>query len=407
MKSNPTFRKLFLFLLLTICAAFVASAQDTFGYKANIQSVNQPGFYKIHLSSLLLAKINKDLSDLRIMDEKKRFVPYIRLQNLPSVKEDFISFPIVQTSENTDSITSVIIENEPGLLIRSLWLKLKNTAVSRKVDVLGSDDKHKWFAIDEEIPLRQATGSNTDSYLQSLSFPASSYKYFKINVNNKRKSPLKILQAGIYSTETSAPKFSLLPEPSVTRKDSSDKITYLYINLKDKFQVNKLVIPVSYPKYFRRTVLIFEIKGKDKLLLSETILDSDTKPEVIFSSKAKNLELQILNGDNPPLEMASLQAWQLNEYILAYLEPATPYQLLVGDKNAVQPDYDLKFFTDSALQHASEIKHSEVVRNPLLKTTVVKKSGDYTIILWIAIAIVLGLLSFLTWRMITAVKSRS
>ena len=98
MKSNPTFRKLFLFLLLTICAAFVASAQDTFGYKANIESVNQPGFYKIHLSSLLLAKINKDLSDLRIMDEKKRFVPYIRLQNLPSVKEDFISFPIVQTS---------------------------------------------------------------------------------------------------------------------------------------------------------------------------------------------------------------------------------------------------------------------------------------------------------------------
>ena len=342
------------------------------------------------------------------MDEKKRFVPYIRLQNLPSVKEDFIPFPILETSENPDSVTSIIVENKQGLLIRFLWLKLKNTAVSRKVDVLGSDDKLKWFAIDEEIPLQQAAGSNTDSYLQSLSFPASSYKYFKINVNNKRKSPLKILQAGIYSTETSTPKFSLLPALSVIRKDSSDKkITYLYINLKDRFQVNKLVIPVTYPKYFRRSILIFEIKGQEKLLLDETILDSDTKPEIAFSSKAKNLELQILNSDNPPLEIGSLQAWQLNEYILAYLEPAKSYQLLVGDKNAMQPDYDLKFFTDSALQNLSEIKHFEVVKNPLLKTATVNKSRDYTVVLWIAITIVLGLLSFLTWRMITAVKSRS
>ena len=339
------------------------------------------------------------------MDEKQRFVPYIRLQNLPSMKEDFISFPILESSENTDSISSVVIENKRGLLIRSLWLKLKNTAVSRKIDLLGSDDKVRWFAIDEEIQLQQAAWSTTDSYLQSLSFPASSYTYFKINVNNKRKSPLKILQAGIYSAETSAPEFSLLPAPSVTRKDSSDKITYLSIAFKDKFQVNKLVIPVTYPKYFRRTVLIFQINGKEKQLLNETILNSDTKPEIVFSSKAKKLELQILNSDNPPLEIGALQAWQLNEYILAYLEPVKPYQLLVGDKNALQPDYDLKFFTDSALQNASEIKHVKVVKNPLLKTPMVKTARDYTVILWIAIAVVLGLLSFLTWRMMAAVKS--
>lgn len=404
MKKNQRFRIVFLFLLFSICASFVVSAQDTFGYKADIESVNQSGFYKIQLSPFLLARSNKDLSDLRIMDEKKRFVPYIRLQNLPAIKEDFIPFPIIESSEDTDSVTSVIIENKQSLLIRSLWLKLKNTAVSRRVDLLGSDDKLKWFAIDEEIQLQQAAGSTTDSYLQSLSFPASSYKYFKINVNNKKKSPLKILQAGIYSAKTSAPEFSLLPAPSVTRKDSSDKNTYLHIALKDKFQVNKLVIPVTYPKYFRRTVLIFLINGKEKLLLSEAILDSDAEPEIVFSSKAKNLELQILNGDNPPLEIASLQAWQLNEYILAYLEPTKPYQLLVGDKNALQPDYDLKFFTDSALQHASEIKHAEVVRNPLLKTPVVKMDRDYTVILWIAIAVVLGLLSFFTWKMMGAVK---
>lgn len=405
--SNLMFRKLFLFFLFLCVVPLVVSAQDTFGYKAVIENVDHVGFYKIYLDPTLLAKSKTDLSDLRIMDAQNRFVPYIRLQNLPSQKEDFITFPIVGTSANTDSVTSVVVENKQSLLISSLWLKLRNTAVSRKVDVLGSDDQLKWFAIDEEIPLQQATEDNNGSYLQSLTFPASGYKYFKINVNNRGKSALKILQAGIYSTVTAASKFSLLTTPVVTRKEGKDKITYLEINFKDKFSVNKLIMPVTYPKYFRRTVLIFEVNGKEKLLINETTLDSDTKPEIVFSSNAKNLELQILNGDNPPLELAPLQFWKLNEYILAYLEQGKSNQLLVGDKSAVQPDYDLRFFTDVALKDASEINHSEVVKNPLLKSPVVKKSRDYTVFMWIAIGIVLALLSFLTWKMSTAVKNRA
>ncbi len=401
------FRRIFLSLLVLLGVAFSASAQDTFGYKATIESVDQAGFYKIYLNPALIAKSKRDLSDLRIMDAKKRFVPYIRLQNLPSQEENFIQFPILETSANTDSVTSVVVENKQSLLVSSLWLKLRNTAVSRKVDVLGSDDQIKWFAIDEEIPLQQATSTSNGTYLQSLTFPASGYKYFKINVNNKGKSPLKILEAGIYATKKAVPTFSQLTAPLITRKEGQDKTTYLNISFEDKFSVNKLIIPVTHPKYFRRTLKIFEVHGKEKLLVNESSLDSESKPEILFSSDAENLELQILNGDSPPLELDTLRFYQLNEYILAYLDPNEPYQLLAGDKNALQPDYDIKFFTDAALQNASEIKHGDVIKNPLLKIEIVKKSRDYTVFLWIAIGLVLALLSFLTWKMSTAVKNRS
>ncbi|MBC8051954.1 MAG: DUF3999 family protein [Sphingobacteriaceae bacterium] len=406
MKNIPKFNKLFLPFSLVASIFSSAWAQDKFVYKADLEKITQPGFYKVYLDPELVAKSQVDLSDLRIMDKKKNFVPYIRLQSLPSVKEDFLDFPILQTSENTDSITSIIIENRRGLLIRSLWLKLKNTAVSRKADVLGSDDRQRWFAIDEEVPLAQATAGNADSYLQSLSFPASNYKYFKVNVNNKQKSPLKILSAGIFSTETEDATFSLLPSPSVSRKDSSDKISYLQFRFKEKFQVNKLFVSIISPRYFRRTVMVFEVEGKERLLLSETVITSESRPEIVVSSKAQNFELQILNGDNPALEIASIQAWQLNEYILAYLEPSQNYQLLVGDKHALQPDYDLKFFGDSALRSASGIKHLGLEKNPLLKLAITKKSADYTLWLWVAIVLVLGLLSFSTWRMMGALKEK-
>ena len=401
------FKKLLTVFLMMSGTVISARAQNMFRYKADLESIKQSGFYKIYLNPSVVAKGNADLSDIRIIDEKRNFVPYVRMQNLPSATENLVNFPVLETSKKNDSITSILIENTKSLLLRSLWLKLKNTAVSRKVDVLGSDDKLKWFALEEDVLLGRSSGSSTDNYLQSLSFPASNYRYFKLNINNKGKSPIKILQAGIYSSDTSAPKFTMLPQPAVTRIDSSNKITYLNLNFRDKFQVNKLVISVSHPKYYRRSVLVYELIGREKFFLTEVDLNSDTKPEIVFSSKAKNLQLQIQNGDNPALEISTIQAYQLNEYILAYLEPAKAYQLLVGNRKVQQPDYDLKFFTDSALRNVSEIEHSQLVKNPLFLIAPTKTKRDYTALLWVAIASVLALLGFLTYRMMTALKTQT
>jgi hypothetical protein len=406
MKNRLKFKRLLFVFLLVPSIGFPLFAQQDFMFKAGIERVNRSSFYKIHLQPEIVAKCNESLSDLRISDDKGNYIPYIRYI-LPSAEPSFKNFPILQTSGDGDSVTSVIAENKEGLLIGSLGLKLKNTAVSRTAYLLGSDDMEKWFAIDEDIMLQQATGNNTDSYFQTLSFPSSSYKYFKITVSNKKRNPVKILSVGIYSKDTSVPEFNPLPSPIVSRIDSSDKITYLNLSFKDRFKVSKLLIPVTYPKYFKRDVLIYEIKDGIKQLLAEAELNSDSNHEIMVSFKTDKLEIRIINGDNPPLQIGRLQAFHVNEDILAYLEPGKAFHLLFGDKNAKSPDYDLKFFSDTILENVSEIKHSALMPNPLFQAPGKKKAQDFTLLMWIAIALALGLLTFLSSRMLREMKSRN
>ena len=392
-------------LILLITATEVSKGQDNFIFKANIDPVSTEGFYKIQLLPNLVSKGNTSLSDLRIIDGNKKFVPYIRLQNLPSRKDDFIEFPIVSNLK-ADSINTIVLENKKSLLLQSLWLKAKNTAVYRNADLLGSDDGQQWFAIQENIPLRQSSDSNTDSYLQSLSFPASNYRYFKLNINNGSKDAVKILSVGIYASTQVNVQYSTIPSPTIKRVDSVDKNTYLQLDFQQQFLINKLSLAISAPKFYRRKVLITEVIGKQKTLIGEAVLQSGTTADILLSSKTNQLELQIVNGDNPPLQIDAIQAAQAKEYIVAYLEPKVSYQLLFGNRKAVAPDYDLSFFADSSKRVLAEIQHNNPEKNPLYKVAVVKKPNDYTIWVWVAILAVLGLLSLLSWKMLSELKAR-
>ncbi|HEX8378778.1 MAG TPA: hypothetical protein VF602_13255 [Pedobacter sp.] len=394
--------------LCAILAFSIASyAQQSFRYKANLQEIKQAGFYQLVLSPEVIAKCQDNLADIRIMDRNKRFVPYVNRESLPSVSESFISFPILENDSQGDSISSLVIENSKTELIRSLWLRLKNSAVSRTADLLGSDDKKRWFAMKEDILLQPSSGSDGNSYFQSLSFPASNYRYFKLTIHNKRKAPLQILQAGIYASAVSGQSFQPLPSPRISRKDNSDNSTYLDLRFAQSYQVNKVSFRVTQPRYFQRSVQVYSIKGKQKSLLTELSISSGQRQDLVVTFRSQHLQIQIANGDNPPLQIDSLQAWQLNQFLVAYLEAGKSYQLLFGDKQAREPDYDLKFFTDSAVKQVSEIKHLTIISNELYKAKPETKKENNTLLIWISIAAALVLLVFMSWRMLGEMKGKS
>ena len=397
--------------VFTLCAilAFSAGAyaQQSFRYKADLQEIKQAGFYQLTLSPEVIAKCQENLADIRIIDRDKRYVPYVKRESLPLVRESFISFPILENDSQGDSISNLVIDNSKTELIRSLWLRLKNSAVSRTADLLGSDDKQRWFAIKEDIRLQPSSGNDGNSYFQSLSFPASNYRYFKLNIHNKKKAPLQILQAGIYASAESGQSFQPLPSPRISRKDSSDNSTYLDLRFTQPYQVNKISFRVAQPRYFQRNVQVYSIKGQQKSLLTQFSISSDRGQNLVFTSRSQHLQIQLANGDNPPLQIDSVQAWQLNQFLITYLEAGKSFQLLFGDKQAREPDYDLKFFTDSAVKQVSEIKHLGILSNGLYKTKPEPKKENNTLFIWISIAAALVLLVFMSWRMLGEMKVRN
>ncbi|SDE52534.1 Protein of unknown function [Mucilaginibacter pineti] len=394
-------------ILLFFASIKTASAQKTFKYGAALQQVDSTGFYRINLQPALVAKAKADLSDIRIADGKGNFVPYIQAGSLPQKdQKSFVVFNTIATRLPTDTGTTFIVENKTGLPLDRLWIKLQNTAVQRQINLIGSDDLQQWFAIQENIPLQEAVQNSEGTYMQSLSFPASSYRYLKLLVNDKRRTPIKFLQAGIYTDYAAILAYTQIIPVQFSRVDSN-KTTFINLKLNDNYQVNKLHLNISGPKYFKRNITIYQLINGYKETVAETEISATQSTDVLISAKTNQLILQVNNGDNPPLTIKSIDVYQSDEYLISYLEGKQSYRLLTGDSSALAAEYDLKFFADSIKDNTPLITHDAVIKNNIQPPAVVKKGRDYTVFIWIAIVVSLGLLLFLTLKMTKEVGKKT
>jgi len=395
-----------LLLLLIFGAALKSSAQKNFKYSAAVQKVSSAGFYKISLQPGLVAKGRADLSDIRLVDAKGNFVPYITAGNLPEVqKMEFTAFPQVNETANADTGTTFVVQNNTQIAVSTLWVRLKNTAVKRTVNLSGSDDLKKWFAIEEDIPLQQAVLSTGGTYLQSLTFPASSYHYLKLLVNDKHKAPVKFLEAGIFRELSASNLFFPVPRASIVKKDSNN-VTWLIIRLNDEYLVNKVHLAIGGPKYYKRDVSVFQIDRTGAQLAGSSELNSNKAADIFLSAKTKQLQLQIANGDNLPSEIGDVKLFQGDEFIITYLESSAGYKLVTGNQNVAAPDYDLKFFSDSIPANIPVISHGPVAKNELFAAQIKPAGSDHSTIIWISLIGALLILSFSTLKMVKEVKNK-
>lgn len=400
----------FLMALALVGLAVNALAQQSYQYTAQLPKPTTSDFHVIGLNSSILAHSNADLSDIRLMDAKGKTVPYIFGNDLPSGgTQRFIVFKRIVTPK-TDTATTFVVENEVhATAISQLLLKLRNTAVERTADFAGSDDLENWYAITENITLQKAGESANAAgvYEQMLSFPSSNYRYFRIRVNNKRRDPVAILQAGIYGLQrVGQPVYERLPGLQFKQNDSG-AVSRVFIKLGDDYPVNQLHLTINGSKYYQRSIRLYEVRGRYRNLLMESSLSSGSDNVFRFSAKTRALELEVDNGDNPPLAVNGVAASMLAQSLIAYLDKGSDYRLVFGDSTATTPSYDLKFFTDSLQRDMPLLSPGKVQKSgPSLPKQAAAAKTIPAWVIWVAIVGVLALLIYLTVKMTAEVKKR-
>ncbi len=396
-------RSLLYKLLLTVMllpALLFCRAQSGFVYQTALDNVKEPGFYKIVLKPQVVAKCRKELHDIRIFDDKGKQVPYLLRTDYNNYSQNnFIELPMLSVQQNTDSQTHVIIKNKLNKPLSELILVIRNTDASRTVTVSGSDDQQRWFVIKENIFLDNISSSGNDRFNQSVQFPASSYKYFTIIINGKGLLPINITKAGVYEHIMYNSKYVALPGPVVSQKDSIDK-SYIRLTFNDEYVIEKIALNVDGPKFFNRAVFISEEYYSAQNAYHLRPDDTDISS---IDRKTKELNLVIHNEDNPALKIRSAKAYQLNMYLLTWLEPGNMYTMLFSNAATKAPRYDLQFFKDSIQNNFKEITTGPVINNPLLSATKQPENHQKTL-LWVILSAVGALLLFFTWRMAKEIR---
>lgn len=397
-------------LLLTVIVSINAIAQKNFKYKANLGEVTQSSFYKIPLPPEIIAKCNAGLIDVRVLDNNNNQTAYLIKQDAASFSENsFIEFPIISKTKEADKQTHITIENKTGKAIEDVLLITKNLDAKRVVNISGSNDLKEWYIIKEGVYLDNYFSAKEEELVQSISLPLVNYKYFQITIIGKDILPFNISKAGIYSTNYIQGKYSKINAPIILQKDSTDKKSYISLKFNEAYHIDKLNIEVEGPKFFRRNTSIYFDNFHSTKTPYTFFISSNFTDAFLPSVPSKELLLLINNEDNQPLKIKSANAYQLNQYLLTYLEAGKKYQLVFGDSLAEAPVYDLNFFKDSIGKNPPELTITSIEATNTVNAPAIAqpKSNKSNILLWCIIGATVVLLLLFTFKMVKDVNKRA
>lgn len=404
------------------CCFTTFSIAQQFKYKAALDTVTKTGFYQLNVSADVSAHVKTDFSDLRIADEKRKWVPHLIKHVLPNlVQSTFKEFPIL-TNEITDSgKTKLIIENKGSSLminnvpvknITALVLFIKNASVSRYATISGSNDQQHWFIIRENILLTKNYETKENYFISSIAIGNSDYKYFKLMIDNEKADPLNIIKAGSYADLTYYAQnyFTGNPDAVLNQKDSSDGKSYIKIKNNAAYHIDRITVKASGAKFYDRNANIYLPENDStentinyNSILSFKISSAGTNTFDLKKLKAKTFYVVIDNKDNPPLKINSVTTEQQSNTIITYLEKNKAYYLFAGDETAVKPDYDLEHFKDSIPPNIDNIGFGPFIKVEAAKTAVQKSSSNKWW-LWPSIIGAILMLAFLSWKLLSDMK---
>ena len=381
-----------------------ASAQYNFKFTAGVSKIQVDDFYKISLPPVVVSKCNPTLSDIRIMDEEGKQVPYLlKIDEAVKTKGNVMSLPILLARKQKDKQTHIIIGNTTGKGLNGLVLSIKNMEAHRSFSVSGSDDSAHWFIIKENIYLENESGIGNENIHYSLSFPKSNYRYFQLIIIGQNILPFNMVKAEVKSEDLLEGNYLEVPTPVIFQNDSSNKFSYVVAQFNESFQLNKIAIRAEGPKYFNRPVEIADLDAP--AIITHGYLCSDSANVFLINSKSARLAITIKNDDNHPLKIKSVQGFQLTARLLAYLQKDRHYYLYFGDSSLAQPSYDLKFFSDTAEKNPIEITLKNIELNKIPGAAAQSPRFNYQrIILWLSLILALLVLSFFTFKFLSEIN---
>jgi len=400
-------------IVLFILLPSLVHAQN-FKWKSSITGIKSDGFHKIQLLPEIVSRLTNDLGDLRIIDGSGRETPYITEQEIPYIEKDyFTEYKIIEKKEQAfwPYYTRIVIHNPRKSEIANINLIIRNSDVTKRLKLSGSDDKTKWYVIKDNYLFHAMYSDNETSVIKIIDFPLSNYEYYEILIDDWKSNPISILKAGYFNTAIEKGKYSENEKPQISKFENSD-LKETLIKLKFTFPqlINKLSLKVIGPEFYYRNATI-QIKdsmpgARNKYepyfkTIDNIIICSSSSNTFYFDNvKTNELYIRIINHNDQSLDISDISAFQLNHYLIGKFKSSDSYSLEFGNQDIHAPVYDLKYFSKEIPVNIPVISSGPVVSFGKEKPTNQTGFQLNKKFIWVFIGLVLILLIYMVSKML-------
>jgi hypothetical protein len=403
---------LFTVCCLSLCVHSFGQLKQ-YDFKRELQGVktspNDINLYKIILPNEIFAKVMDNLADIRVyrINESKDTmeVPYILRVDSDKTSKKEVAFDLFNQSKNNKGyyFTFEVPKDRP---VNQIKLEFKQQNFDWKLALEGSQNQEEWFSIIDDYRILSIKNNLTDFKFTTVSFHASSYRYFRLLVKSDLKPELTTAKLSL--DEVSKGNFrKYLINTIKTDEEKKNRQSIINIDLQQTVPVSFLKINIQDKFDFYRPVTIRYLTDSFKTeqgwiynynTLTSGTLNSIEKNEFGFNSTIlKKLRIIIDNNDNEPLKIDSVNVMCYEHELIARFNEPGNYFLVYGNKNARKPNYDLSRFSDKipATLTALELGDEQLIdKEKINKEEPLFQNKAWLWLIMAFIIIVLGWFSF-------------
>lgn len=402
-----------LFLLLAT-NALLAQRPTT----AKIETVKENGLHKIILPAEIRSFSKEELGDFRILDARGTEVPYYILQeNIETASSSFSECRILSKTALPKNKTSLVFEN-PKISINEIVLSIANSDVVKPYSISGSHDQKEWFGLINNSHLDGLKSSESTSVFKTIALPLSSYRYIKIDFDDKKTLPIDVLKIGFFVSKTTSNALDEIVSKNIKMLQiPAEKKTRIYVTFDSKQIVNRIGFEIANPNLFQRNTRIYVNKKRAMNqkgavfpeIVSDFELNSNQKNSFLIPQLfEKSFFIEIDNRDNPPLTFSKIRFFQNPIAVIADLRANEKYRIQTDNPKLESPEYDLENFKNSINSNLPEAKIYDIQPSNSAKTNPKDPSfWQQSWFMWLCIGLGGLVIAFFTSSLVKDMKNNS
>jgi hypothetical protein len=174
-------------------AGLCCRAQDSFRYRAAIDTTAVTGFYAIRLSPELIARSKASLSDLRLRDAQGHFVPYVLTLRYPGMNDtgyQVIPDPLLHQKDSSDHHSYLELEWPEAYRLGMLSLTVSEPVLYKRTVRICAEEPGPGFS--------QVEACVIDPHNTVLTLPDVKSRRLWIDIANADNAPLKIKKVSAF-----------------------------------------------------------------------------------------------------------------------------------------------------------------------------------------------------------------
>lgn len=407
---------------LLVMFLFIAGCYDTFAQLTTFEfkrKINHgdPGWYTISLPDDIFSRINREFSDIRVLNiinGDSTELPYLLKIRINERSSKSLNLPVLNKSEQNGMLffTFKIPNNQKA---NQLQLSFAEENFNAFASVEGSHDQRTWFTLVSDQRILSIQNGQIDFIHTTVNFPSSDYIFLRVSVKSDIKK-LTLTEASLDAVEALSGIYQPVPSTWEVEQKQNTRQTIVTAELKQLLPVAGIRIDASHDLDFYRFFVIEAVSDSIKTEKGYTrfydqlfsgYITSILSNEFNFKPfSTDELKVFISNQDNSPLEIRSI------EILIPRIEIITPLKsgdnfLVYGSKTATKPSYDLVYFSDKVPQNPSVATLLEEEATPVTAPSKQNPLFASAYWLWIILIVTILVLGFFTIRMLQSKKTVS